>query len=135
MNLGLDTSVVLRLLVGEPEPMAEAARRRLAEALSAGDRTVISDLVLLEAYHALQFHYEIPRNRARDLIHAMFASGTVHPEHPESARAFLPAPGTGPADRLIHAHYALLGARTLTFDAALARLPGAEKVRTARRSS
>lgn len=135
MNLGLDTSVVLRLLVGEPEPMAKAARHRLAEALGAGDRAVISDLVLLEAYHALQFHYEIPRKRAREMIHAMFASGTVHPEHPESARAFLPASGAGPADRLIHSSYALLGARTLTLDAALARLPGAERIRMSRRST
>ncbi len=135
MNIGLDTSVVLRLLIGEPESMAEAARRRLAQALNAGDRVVISDLVLLEAYHALQFHYEIPRKRGRDLIHAMFASGTVHPEHPESARAFLSASGAGPADRLIHSRYVLLGARTLTFDAALARLPGAERIRVARRPS
>ena len=49
MTLGLDTSVVLRLLTGEPAAMAAACRERLEAVARAGDKVVISDLVVLLA--------------------------------------------------------------------------------------
>lgn len=129
MTLGLDTSVVLRLLTGEPPGMASVCRERLEAAAVAGDKVVVSDLVLLEAYHALQFHYLIPRHVARAAIAKMLKSGQVEAERPDAALVFAPAGGADPADRLIHARYAALGARTLTFDASQSRLPGAERLR------
>lgn len=44
MAIGLDTSVVLRLLIGEPRSHVEIARRRLERAVSAGDRVVVEAL-------------------------------------------------------------------------------------------
>ena len=59
--IGLDTSVVVRLLVGEPQNIARATRRRLERAVEAGERVLVSDLVIAEAYFALQHHYGIPK--------------------------------------------------------------------------
>lgn len=132
MTLGLDTSVVLRLLVGEPPGMVKATLQRLEAAAAAGDGVLVSDIVAIEAYHGLQFHYHVPKSRARELLWKMFASGRVSAERAETAQAFLGSKGSGPTDRLIHANYAARGARTLTFDQAQSRLPGAERLRPAR---
>ena len=50
MAIGLDTSVVLRLLIGEPRAQAEVARRRIERALVAGEKVVVTDLVVAEAF-------------------------------------------------------------------------------------
>ena len=65
MSIGLDTSVVLRLLTGVPLGQAEAARRMLA---ASRDTIFVSDLVVSESYFALRHHYEVPHaNAARAL--------------------------------------------------------------------
>lgn len=133
MTLGLDTSVVLRLLTGEPPGMAAVCRERLLRAGRDGEAVIVSDLVLLEAYHALQHHYGMPRPAARNAIAAMLGSGQVGVEGSGAPGAFAAVRGAGPADRMIHARYAACGARTLTFDASQARLPGAERIREPRR--
>jgi predicted nucleic acid-binding protein len=38
--IGLDTSVVLRLLIGEPRAQAEIVRRRIERALIAGEKVI-----------------------------------------------------------------------------------------------
>lgn len=61
MAIGLDTSVVLRLLVGVPAAQARAAQRRLERAIERGESVIVCDLVIAEAYYALQFHYDVPK--------------------------------------------------------------------------
>jgi predicted nucleic acid-binding protein len=51
VRAGLDTSVVVRLLTGEPEDLAREAMRYVAQRSRAGDRLLVSDLVLAEAYY------------------------------------------------------------------------------------
>ena len=119
MNLGLDTSVVLRLLIGQPEDQAALARRRLEQAHTHGDTIVISDLVLAECYYALVHHYQIPKDEARSRLRHMAHSGTVTVEPHEALAALEPAPGAGLVDRLILHRYRALAASTLTFDRAL----------------
>ena len=46
MAVWLDTSVMPRLLIGEPRVQMEVARRRIESALIAGERVVVTDLVL-----------------------------------------------------------------------------------------
>ncbi len=46
MTLGLDTSVVLRLLTGQPPDQFGHAASRLAAAHAAGEPVVVSDLVI-----------------------------------------------------------------------------------------
>lgn len=128
MTLGLDTSVVVRLLVGLPEPQARVARRRLERALDAGDAVVVVDLVLAEVYHALHYHYGVPRAEARLLLRRFAQSGVVRVE-PATATAALAAPsGAGLVDRLIHQRYRAVGAVTLTFDREQGRLEGAVRL-------
>ena len=48
MSIGLDTSVVLRLLTGEPTTEARLARVRIEHAHAAAEPVIVMDLVLAE---------------------------------------------------------------------------------------
>lgn len=124
-TIGLDTSVVVRLLVGEPADQAQTARRRLEQAFEVGDTVLVCDLVVAEAYYALQHHYGVPKTEALELLNRLLRSGVVSPEPPASLHAFDSFEGAGLVDRLIHERYRDLGAGTLTFDERQARLEGA----------
>jgi predicted nucleic acid-binding protein len=73
VKAGLDTSVVVRLLVGEPAAQAEAARRMLDTAPSTG----VSDLVVGEAYFALRHHYRVPHAETVRALRALLADARV----------------------------------------------------------
>lgn len=128
MSLGLDTSVVVRLLVGEPAAQAEAARERLQRAHAEREDVVVTDLVVLEAYYALRHHYEVPEPETRRRLADMLASGVVVSLPRDMATVLRNPPPPGPADRLIHHRHADLGASTLTFDRRQAELEGVDVV-------
>jgi len=127
--IGLDTSVVVRLLVGLPEVQAVAARRRLERAVERGEPVFVSDLVLAEAYHALQHHYRLPKSEARSILHRFATSGTVTVDPGEAVAALELRPGAGLVDRLIHARYRSLGVVTTTFERKQGALEGAARLR------
>lgn len=56
----LDTSVVLRLLVGVPADQAQKALGFLEKCFCKGIKAVVSDMVILETWHALRRHYQVP---------------------------------------------------------------------------
>jgi predicted nucleic-acid-binding protein len=125
---GLDTSVVLRLLTGEPEDQAEQARRFFETQVAKGLPPCVSDQVISEAYFALCYHYEVPKSEALRVLAAFVNGGEVISlgvsaeilKQPNLARA---KPGF--LDRVIHAQYVDAGAQGLaTFEKASARLPG-----------
>jgi len=128
--IGLDTSVVVRLLVGEPANMARVARRRLEQAVEAGERVFVSDLVIAEAYFALQHHYGIPKAQARALLLQFVDSGVVEPDPSTVSADLQPTAGAGLIDRFVHSRYRALGAYTLTFERKQAALEGAARLRT-----
>ena len=128
MTIGLDTSVVVRLLVGLPEALARAARRRLERATEDGEGVLVADLVIAEAYHALHYHYAVPKIEARSLLRRFVESGVVRIEPSASAAALTPTGGAGLVDRLIHARYRAVGAVTLTFERQQGRLEGAVRL-------
>ena len=119
MNLGLDTSVVLRLLIGQPADLALVARQRLEQAHAASDTVVVTDLVLAESYYALVHHYQLDKDQARLLLQRMATSGAVQIDPPEAVVALEAAAGAGLVDRLILHRHRSLQASTLTFDRAL----------------
>ncbi len=119
MNLGLDTSVVLRLLTGQPAALALAARQRLEQAHADDDAVIVTDLVLAESYYALVHHYHLDKDAARAALQGMAASGAVTVDPPEALAALNPAPGAGLVDRLILNRHRSMQASTLTFDRAL----------------
>lgn len=130
MTIGLDTSVLIRLLIGVPETQAGAARLRLAKASDTGERIVVTDLVLAETYHALRHHYGVPELEACASLERLLTSGVVACDPPKIEAAFAHAArGIGLVDRLIHARHQALTANTLTFDAAFAKLSATERLR------
>ena len=127
-TLGLDTSVVVRLLVGLPADQSTRARERLEQALEAGTRILVTDLVIAETYHALHHHYGMPRQETRALLERFVSSGIVKLDPETSLPALAQATGAGLVDRLIHARHRALAAVTLTFDRRHAQLEGAERL-------
>lgn len=128
MRFGLDTSVVLRLVSGQPKSQATAALARLERAAREGDKAVVSDLVILEAYHALQFHYGLSRTEARDLLLGLLTSDLAEPQSAEVLMVLRSTGGPGVVDRMIQKGYSGHGATTLTFDRRMATLPGVERI-------
>lgn len=127
-RVGLDTSFILRLLVGEPVSQAEKAVARLDALRASGKQAAVSDLVISESYFALQYHYGVPKQLALDKLKELLeAPGIVAIGQ---ALSILQTPGLGTAkpgfvDRLIHAHYLHETAGMLTFEKAAAKLPQA----------
>jgi predicted nucleic acid-binding protein len=122
----LDTSVLLRLLVGEPERQAKIAKEALDELCNAGGKVFVSDLVLSETYFALQFHYKVPKKEAIAVLRNLSQSKEV--ECSTIARSVLTqsnlhSANPGFIDRLIHAQYETTGAPMLTFEKASKKLP------------
>ena len=128
MTIAFDTTVVLRLLTGEPAAQARLARQRLERAHREGETVLVTDLVIAECYFALQHHYGVPKARARAALLAMVSSGTVTPSPREALTVLEPAPGAGLVDRLIHARHGTLGASTVTFDRKMGALVGAVRL-------
>jgi hypothetical protein len=129
LNIGLDSSVILRLVTREPEPQASFVAFRVSEALRSGDRLEVSDLVLAEAYFALQHHYSASKSQAlADLRDFLDLSGV---SCRASTRSILHLPQLdtkkpGFVDRLIHAGYLESNDRLWTCERAAARLPSVE---------
>lgn len=76
MRMGLDTSVMLRLLLGEPADQAARAVALLDELSRGGHQAVVSDLVVAEAYFALQHHYGVSKRNALLGLRRLFADGS-----------------------------------------------------------
>jgi predicted nucleic acid-binding protein len=125
VNVGFDTSVVLRLLVGEPADQFKRAEALLDEIVRRGDRAVVSDLVVAEVYFALQHHYGASKSEALRFLADAFESGEIKPLGP--ALEVLKTPGLATAnpgfvDRLIHAEYLKVANEVVTFEKASSKL-------------
>ena len=127
MTRGLDTSVVVRLLVGEPVDQALAAQGAIERAPPGS--IAVSDLVIGEAYFALRHHYEVPHRKAIGALTALIADPRIRCLG-TAGRVLANMPGkdagAGLMDRLIHGGYEVEGVTLLTFDRGAARLPGAQ---------
>lgn len=126
MRIGLDTSVVLRLILGEPTGQAEAARLWITGVLKAGNTTVVSDLVIAETYHALIYHYRLNKKEALGAIFQMLISRTVMAAGQAAAVLLedkLATATPGFVDRLIHAGYLAEGDQWATFEKGASKMP------------
>lgn len=125
--IGLDTSVVVRLLTDDDPHRVALAKARIVDALSRNEQLVVCDLVVHEAYFALQ-QYGLTKDAAREKLERMLASGSVHLEPPTSLAALAPASGAGLVDRLIVERYRALGASVWTFDQRQGALSGVTRL-------
>lgn len=127
MIVGLDTSVLVRVLTGEPHHLALVALDYILERQEAGDRVLVSDWVVAEAYYALQHHYGASKKDALDALADFLASPGV--EGTGEVPAVLATPNLESAkpgfiDRVIHRNYLRSGAEeVVTFETAAAKLP------------
>ena len=108
---GIDTCVVLRLLVGEPERQAKTAKQFVERCYYESVDVCVSDMVVAEAYHALIYHYGVPKREAVGALRDFLASPMVTPTgHAMSVVSAYEGTGAGLVDRLIrmdllnHAH-------------------------------
>lgn len=125
-SYGIDTSILVRLLTGDPEE----GYRRCAETLTAliereGAEVFASIQVIGEAYVAVQHHYGVTKADARAALTSVLSSGLVAPLNGAGVFAALKAEGgCGLLDRLIADEYRRSEHVTLTLDKRMAALPG-----------
>ncbi len=122
---GIDTSVLVRLVVGEPEQDFQhcvEALRALVE--DQGREIFASNQVIGEAYVAIQHHYGVSDFDARAALISVLTSGLVAPLNGQSVILSLRSrEGPGLFDRLIADDYSRAGMETLTLDRRMASLP------------
>jgi predicted nucleic acid-binding protein len=129
---GVDTSILVRLLTGEPEPdygqTVEALEALLEREPDA--RVCASNMVLAEAYIVVQYHYGVTKAEARSALLDVLQSGLVEARGGRRVLRVIEAAekGAGLVDRLIVDDYQESGAVTLTLDERMARLDGARSL-------
>ena len=131
MTYGLDTSVVLRLITDSPPALAAIVKSRITDILKAGDDFFISDLVVDEAYFALQHFYGFSKESSVAALRAIAAEPgfALSPE----ATTALSTPGVWKAnpgfiDRVLASEYAAKGFVTLSCEKSFRRLDLAEVI-------
>jgi predicted nucleic acid-binding protein len=131
MNIGLDTSALVRIIAGEPLELAEKVARRLAEIQEEGGLCEVSDIAAFEAYYALQQFYGMTKGEV--LGHLRRLSLTQGFKFSPIATAVLETPNLEKAnpgfiDRIIAAEYQSRGLTTLSCEKSFNKLPLAEVV-------
>jgi len=127
-HYGIDTSIFVRLLTGDPAMEFEQTKRALENILAEDPTSEIevSNMVIAEAYFVLQHHYGISKDMAKAALISVLTSGLVKSQ---SGRNVLDALRSnqepGLIDRLIVDHYASHGMTTLTHDKKMGRLSSA----------
>jgi len=125
----LDTSVLIRFLIGLPSEPASTAVDLIKKERIAGRQIVVSDLVVSEVYFALHAQYDVPKREAIAALLEILRSRLVEPadgpaviEMLEEATRSSSKPGF--VDGLIQAQYERLPASMATFERAAGRLAG-----------
>ena len=123
-RIGIDTSVLVRLITGSPSDLYSYCVERLNSLVDGGAEVFASNQVIGEAYIAVQHHYGVSEADARAELLKAFRSGLVAPLNGQSVIEALSASGSpGLFDRLIADDYARAGLETLTLDRRMASLP------------
>ncbi len=124
---GLDTNILVRLLVRDDPVQTAQAEAFIEQAYTAGDRCLISHAALVELAWVLRAAYGYERAQIADAIERILLTSEFHVERAEIALAAVRAyrtSGADFADCLIGKINSALGcAETATFDRNAARLP------------
>lgn len=129
-RFGIDTSILVRLVTGDPEREFDECVRRLSVLVDRQDAEVFaSNQVIGETYVALQHHYGVAKADARAALASVLRSGLVAPLNGAGVLAALEArAGCGLLDRLIADDYLRAGLVTLTLDRKMAGLQQARRL-------
>lgn len=121
--VGIDTCVVLRLLVGEPDDQAVRARAFVEECYYDGIKVCVSDMVVAEVYHALIYHYEVPKLKVVEALREFLGSPMIMATgHAMPVVMSYSGTGAGLVDRLIRADLLNHTYEVRTFDHDFAKL-------------
>ncbi|MEO7726427.1 MAG: type II toxin-antitoxin system VapC family toxin [Burkholderiales bacterium] len=127
--LGIDTNVVVRLLIADDAEQTRRARRLVQDAVNRGEPVLVSLPVLIETEWVLRSRYGLDRTAVTGVFRAALETRELSFEDEpaiEEALMHWQDSACGFADCLIAAHNSRLGCRaTATFDVKAARLPGA----------
>ena len=131
MKCALDTSVLVRILVNRPQPLASDVIADVARRIADGDEMIVSNLVLSEAYYAVQHHYGVDKETALRSFRILSLNDGF--EFSEEAKSILAMEGLdhakpGFVDRLICAEQQRAGVSVLSCEKAFRRLPNAEVI-------
>ena len=122
-GVGIDTCVILRLLVGEPEDQAAKAKAFIEQSCCGGIEVCVSDMTVAEVYHALLHHYDVPKLEAvrslRDFLASPIITATGHALSVVNAYE---GAGAGFVDRLIRMDLLDHAYEVRTFDRDFARM-------------
>ena len=123
-RFGIDTSILVRLVTGDPEADYERCVRKLTRLVEQDDAEIFaSNQVIGEAYIALQHHYGVSKIATRAALATVLRSGLVAPLNGPPVFAALAAnTGCGLLDRLITDDYRRANLNTLTLDRRMAAL-------------
>jgi len=123
-RFGIDTSILVRLVSGDPEELYEQCVQRLSDLVQTqGAELFASNQVIGEAYIALQHHYGVTKSEARGGLASVLQSGLVSPLHGQTILQILAIEtGCGLLDRLIADDYRRAGLVSLTLDRKMAGL-------------
>jgi predicted nucleic acid-binding protein len=129
-RFGIDTSVLVRLVTGQPEPDFRScleALRLIVE--DQGGELFASNQVVGEAYVTIQHHYGVSDAETREGLIAVLTSGLVAPSNGHGVISMLEErQGAGLFDRLIADGYSREGMETLTLDRRMSSLPGVQRL-------
>jgi hypothetical protein len=100
--------------------------------MAKGDTVLVSDLVMSEAYFALQHHYGLSKAQALRALRELVRESGIEATGASGSILDLPGLATsrpGFVDRLIHAEYARLADLMLSFETSAPRLAGVRVLR------
>ena len=129
-RFGIDTSVLVRLTTGEPPEAFDEVVAVLTEMVEREHASVFaSNMVIGEAYIALQHHYGVTKADAKSALRSVLTSGLLAPVGGEAVlEALATTRGCGLLDRLIALQYTESGLTTLTLDRKMATLPNVRRL-------
>lgn len=126
--LGIDTNVLVRLLVADDADQTRRARRIVEKSLDQDKPVLVSLLVLIETEWVLRSRYELDKRTILSAFRGLLESRDLAFEDEsaiEEALFHWKDGNCGFADCLISAHNRQLGcSATATFDAKAIRMPG-----------
>lgn len=128
---GIDTSVFVRLLTGDPEADYLKSVKAFENRLKAEPQAefYVSNQVIGEAYIALQHHYDIVKAEAKAAMLSVLTSGLCSPLNGAPVLDALKTDkGCGLLDRLIADDYAAQGLKVLTNDRKMGQLANVERL-------
>ena len=123
-RFGIDTSILVRLLTGEPrEEFLDCVAGLIRLVEQEGSEIFASNQVIGEAYVAVQHHYGVSKTDARAGLLEVLRSGLLSPLNGRAVFEALEASGSpGLFDRLIADDYTRAGLEVLTLDRRMATL-------------